>query len=62
MRVIFWILCAMLAACASETLYQGFKSREATRDPLAQQGERSVLPSYQDYQNERSKLLEPPRQ
>jgi hypothetical protein len=61
MRVVFWILCAMLAACASENLYEGFKTREAMRDPLAQPGGGSVLPSYQDYEAERTRLLEPAR-
>ena len=59
MRVVFWILCAMLAACASENLYEGFKAREAMRDPLADQRPASTLPAYPDYDAERRKLLEP---
>jgi hypothetical protein len=61
MRVVFWILCAMLAACATENLYEGFKERETMRDPLARPGGGSVLPAYQDYEAERARLLDPAR-
>lgn len=62
MRVVFWILCAMLAACATENLYEGFKTREAMRDPLGQQARAPALPAFQDYDAERARLVEPARQ
>lgn len=58
MRILFWIFCAMLAACASENLYEGFKAREATRDPVAGPGTASMLPAYRAYEAERSRLLD----
>jgi hypothetical protein len=58
MRIGFWLLCALLAACASESLYEGFKAREAMREPLAQPGTASPLPSYADYEAERTRLME----
>lgn len=58
MRILFWIFCASLAACGSENLYEGFKSREATRDPLAAESGRSALPPYAGYEAERHRLLD----
>ena len=57
MRFVLWLACALLAACASENLYEGFKAREAARDPVAGQNVRSALPSHPDYEAERARLL-----
>ena len=62
MRIVFWIFCAMLAACASENLYEGFKARETTRDPVAGPRSTSTLPAYRDYEAERSRLLDRERE
>jgi hypothetical protein len=51
----------MLAACATENLYEGFKAREAMRDPIAQPAVAPVLPSFRDYESERARMLDPSR-
>ena len=62
MRTVFWLLLtATLVACATENLYEGFRAREAMRDPRAPYGAASGLPSYHDYEAERNKLLDPNR-
>ena len=58
MRILFWVFCALLAACASENLYEGFKAREATRDAVAGAGTASMLPAYRAYEAERRRLLD----
>jgi len=58
MKNVFWLLlAAMLVACASENLYEGFKARETMRDhmatgPIAP----SKLPSPHHYEAERREL------
>ena len=57
---------AVLAGCAGGEriyggAYEGLKTREAVRNPTSEPGAASKLPSYQDYEAERKKLLEPGR-
>lgn len=47
----------MLAGCASENLYEGLRMRETTLDALTHRSASSRVPSYQDYEAERKKLL-----
>ena len=62
MKTVFWlILTATLVACATENLYEGFKAREAMREPGAQHDAASGLPAYRDYEAERNRLLDPNR-
>ena len=58
---LFLLLLLLLTACASENLYEGFRAREATRDPLAPPATGSLSPSYDSYQSERARLLDPPQ-
>ena len=59
MKNVLWILvAATLVACASESLYEGFKARESMRDHVTTGPvPPSPLPSSHHYEAERSKLL-----
>jgi hypothetical protein len=53
------LFATVLAGCAAEPVYEGLRNRETLRNAPPDSVPRSGLPSYQDYEAERKKLLEP---
>lgn len=59
MRVAFWILCALLAAWASENLYEGFRERTAMHEALPAHHAGAAVHSFSGHSAERGDLLGP---